>query len=337
MSEELLQKINDIKKSTKLNEKKEEIKALSTRLEDSAIWADHQKASLISKNLADLKNMVEKVEELDLLYEMGDFAELAKKVAEMEVLTVLSAPYDKDGCYITISAGQGGTEAMDWASMLSRMYSRFFVKKGWDFVVIDENQGEEAGIKSIIYKVDGLYSYGFLKNESGAHRLVRQSPFNADNLRQTSFAQVEVIPQISNEKNLDILETDLQIDFFRASGHGGQNVNKVSTAVRIKHIPTGIVVSSQTERYQNKNRELALNLLKSKLGDLMEKEKVDEVSKIKGDFKPASWGYQIRNYVLHPYKLVKDVRTQVESTRPDLVLDGDIDEFVNRGIYLPTT
>ena len=223
---------------------------------------------------------------------------------------------------------------MDWAEMLKRMYERYFARKNWDFFVVDVVYGEEAGLKHVTLQVSGMYVYGFLKNESGAHRLVRQSPFNADSLRQTSFALVEVIPNIGNSSDLAIPESDLEIEFFRASGHGGQNVNKVSTAVRVKHRPSGLIVSCQTERYQNKNREIALNMLKSKLSDLMDKERVDEISKVKGDFKPASWGYQIRNYVLHPYKLVKDLRTGAETTNADAVLNGELDMFLTRGVYI---
>ncbi|PIS23104.1 peptide chain release factor 2 [candidate division WWE3 bacterium CG08_land_8_20_14_0_20_40_13] len=334
MIENLKEKIEALKEKTEYQKKKDEIAHINKEMEDTAFWSDPKVSGEKMKTLSILKEETEKLEELDLYLEESLEEEVIKKIKDLEILTLFSGRFDQGGVYFSIYAGQGGTEAMDWAGMLSRMYERYFTKKNWDFFKVDETTGEEAGIKSVTYQVDGRYAYGYLKNESGAHRLVRQSPFNADNLRQTSFAQIEVIPQIGKEIVLEIPESELEIDFFRASGHGGQNVNKVSTAVRLKHKPSGLVVSCQTERYQNKNREIALNMLKAKLVDLMEKEHVDEIAKVRGDFKPASWGYQIRNYVLHPYKLVKDLRTGVESTNPDAVLDGDLDIFLAKGVYL---
>jgi peptide chain release factor 2 len=243
----------------------------------------------------------------------------------------LAGPYDAKNATMLIHAGQGGTEAMDWTSMLLRMYLRFCERRGWQTIILDSTSGEEAGIKSVTFLVKGLYAYGYLKNEAGTHRLVRQSPFNADNLRQTSFALVEVLPEFEeiDLPDIKIKDNDLEVSFFRSSSQGGQNVQKVSTAVRIIHKPTNIVVTAQSERFQEQNRKIALNLLRAKLW-AREKEMAAKTKEtIKGEYHPASWGTQIRSYVLHPYKMVKDLRTEVETSSTETVLDGDIDLFVD--------
>ncbi|GAB4219372.1 MAG: peptide chain release factor 2 [Candidatus Microgenomates bacterium] len=324
--QELEKRLTAVLTKANLEEKKKQIADLEKQSQQNDFWQDPKKAAEMMKKLNDLKKEVDDLEMMQLLFEEKEFNELEKLIKKYEVLLFLSGPYDKGGAIFSIHAGQGGTEAMDWSQMLFRMYTRYFEKKGWQFDEVDRVAGEEAGIKSSTINVNGNFAYGYLKAEAGVHRLVRQSPFNADKLRQTSFALVEVLPIIEG-KEIEIKEEDLDWQFFRSGGHGGQNVNKVATAVRLTHKPTGIIVTSQSERYQGANRETALKILKGKLWQMEEEKKQKTISNFKtGTI--ASWGRQIRSYVLHPYKLIKDLRTDFEETNVDKVLDGDLDDFI---------
>ena len=254
-------------------------------------------------------------------------------VTNLELEEYLDGPYDQNDAIFSIHAGQGGTEAMDWAQMLARAYTRYYERKHWHYQLISQSRGEEAGIKAISYEVKGRYVYGLLKHEAGTHRLVRLSPFNADNLRQTSFALVEVLPIIpSTDQNIQISDSDLSWHFSRAGGAGGQNVNKVNTAVELTYLPLGLTVRCREERSQEQNKQRALQILRAKLALLKEQQQAAELSALKGDNTQASWGTQIRNYVLHPYQQVKDVRTKVETSDTAGVLDGDFDKFINAAL-----
>ncbi|MEK7605256.1 MAG: peptide chain release factor 2 [Patescibacteria group bacterium] len=320
-SQKLLEKID-------LGQKKTRILELQKESEDPVFWQDHKAAGVKMKELSTLQKEIEELELLQLWIDEGEMEEAGKLLKKLETLLYFTSPYDEGNAIVAIHSGQGGTEAMDWAEMLYRMYTRFFEKKGWGYEILDETPGEEAGIKSISLAVSGPYVYGLLKHEAGVHRLVRQSPFNADKLRQTSFAMVEVLPQIDQAGVIEIKDDEIEFDAFRAGGHGGQNVNKVSSAVRIKHIPTGIVVTASVERQQNQNREFAMKLLKAKLWQRQEEERHKEEQRMKGGYVTPGWGNQIRSYVLHPYKMVKDLRTDVETGNTDAVLDGDLDQFI---------
>ena len=260
---------------------------------------------------------------------------IERELESLEQELAFSGPYDTRNAILAIHAGAGGTESQDWAEMLLRMYLRWAERHSFETEVLDSTLGEEAGVKSVTLELKGTNAYGWLRSERGVHRLVRISPFDASHARHTSFALVEVLPEVEAATELDIKPEELRIDIYHSSGHGGQNVQKVATAVRITHVPTGIVASCQNERSQHQNREMAMTVLRARLLQIQLQKQAETLAKLKGEYVPAAWGNQIRSYVLHPYKLVKDHRTDVESTSPDAVLDGDLDTFIRA--YLRST
>lgn len=326
-----------------------EIRALEAEASAPDFWSDPERAKRESQKLAELRKEFDawnqlKQEATDLgeLVQIaeeegesdleGDIAakasDLEKRYTDLEFTMLFSGKYDASNAVMSIHAGAGGTDAQDWAEMLLRMFIRYAEQKGWKTRLVDESRGGEAGIKSATFFVEGRYAYGHLKGEAGVHRLVRQSPFNADALRQTSFALVEVVPEIDDTVEIEIKPEDLRIDTFMSGGKGGQSVNTTYSAVRIVHIPTKITVSCQNERSQTQNKETAMKILKGKLIALKEEELRKEREQLRGEFHSAEWGNQIRSYVIHPYKMVKDHRTNVETSDTEAVLNGDLDQFV---------
>jgi len=273
--------------------------------------------------------MVKEVSEEERQQFSGEAEQLLAQWKTIETKLYLGGEFDTMNCYLTLSGGAGGTEAQDWAAMLMRMYLRYAERQGWKTTMLEKTDGSEAGIKSATVHVEGEFAYGYLKCEKGTHRLVRLSPFNAKSLRQTSFALVEALPELPESAEVDINPNDLRVDTFRSGGAGGQNVNKVESAIRITHLPTGFVVACQTERSQLQNRAQAMNMLRAKLLEKDRKEQEEAKTELKGARKSADFGQQIRSYVLHPYQMVKDLRTDTETSNTTGVLDGDIQQFID--------
>ncbi len=320
-----------------------EIDKLTEQSNDPELWnnpdaarAILQKKSALEKSLNELNTLDGEYKNLVDLYNLApDDAEVIAAIEKLaaaahaaKFVTLFREPADNDGAFLFIQAGAGGTEAQDWAQMLARMYTRWAERHGFAIETVEEHMGDTAGIKNVTYRITGLRAYGWLKNEIGVHRLVRISPFNANGKRQTSFASVDVWPDIDDTIQIDINEKDLRIDTYRSSGAGGQHVNKTDSAVRITHIPTGIVVTCQNERSQFQNKDMAMKMLRSRLYELEMQKRAAEENAAKANQKKIEWGSQIRNYVLYPYQLVKDVRTGVEKTDSNAVLDGDLDDFM---------
>lgn len=340
--EELRKKLQNLQEKLRRDDKKREVIQLQEQSQQPGFWSDDARAQSVMRQLSEFQEDIRALDDIEKLLadaqaacELGMENELAdqlsairQKLSCLDRKTYLSGVYDSRDAILSIHSGQGGTEAMDWAEMLQRMYQRYFERKKWKWELTDIQSGDEAGIKTVTFIIHAPHAYGYLRGERGTHRLVRQSPFNADHLRQTSFALVEVMPVLEDNIEIVIKPEEVRFEATRSSGHGGQNVNKVNTAVRLTHIPTGIVVGCQSQRYQEQNRKIATQLLRAKLWELQEKKRQEQRHTFKGGQTMASWGTQIRSYVLHPYKLVKDLRTDIESHAPDTVLDGDLDAFI---------
>jgi peptide chain release factor 2 len=318
---------------------------LEAQSQDQGLWSNPERAQGVMRELAQLRDDLNRwtttaqgIRDTRELAELGDesmredleaeTARLEKLVREIEIETMLSGDYDRDSAIFTIFAGAGGTESQDWVGMLFRMYQRYFEDHRYKTSVLDLSEGEEAGIKSVTLSVDGPFAYGMLKAEKGTHRLVRISPFDSAKRRHTSFASVEVYPEVDDVGSIDIPANDIEIETYRANGAGGQNVQKNATAIRIRHLPTGLVVTCQNERSLTQNRENAMKVLRARLLAIKEEERQKEIEALKGGRVKAEWGQQIRSYVLHPYQMVKDHRTDVETSQTDKVLDGDLDAFI---------
>lgn len=339
--QQLREKISVIEKLLNIDQLRQKAGDLAVQMTEPDFWSNQELAQSISQDYQDIKKEIEafsglekRTSDLLELAQSNDMslaqeieeqtAVLEKDFSNYEFLVLLSGPYDKNNAIISVHAGAGGTEAQDWAAMLLRMIMRFADKMGWRTKILDQSQGAEAGYKSVTVEVSGRYAYGYLKSEHGVHRLVRISPFDAEKMRHTSFALIEVLPELDDKVTVEIDQKDLRIDTFMSGGKGGQSVNTTYSAVRIVHIPTGISVSCQNERSQQQNKEMAFKILKAKLHALEQERLAKERQEMRGEYKSAEWGNQIRSYVLHPYHLVKDNRTDYESADPEAVLEGDL-------------
>ncbi|MFA6105776.1 MAG: peptide chain release factor 2 [Patescibacteria group bacterium] len=337
----LREKIISTQQLLKIDELKNKLDQLGKEMSSAGFWSDQKNAQNISQDYQDIKKEVDKWLEIENkvtdLLELSAAADkslvkeiesqtavLEKQFSDYEFYLLLNGTYDQNNAIVAVHAGSGGTEAQDWAEMLVRMLFRFSEKQNWSVNVVDESRGAEAGYKSIMFEVKGRYAYGYLKSEHGVHRLVRISPFDAEKMRHTSFALVEVLPEINDEIAIQIKPEDLRIDTFMSGGKGGQSVNTTYSAVRIVHLPTNITVQCQNERSQQQNKETAMKILRARLYRLEEEKRAKERLDLRGEYKSAEWGNQIRSYVLHPYHLVKDHRTEFESTDPESVLEGKL-------------
>lgn len=342
----LQEEVSQALQRLKIDDLAKELAKLQDNSQKPDFWGDSVKAQEAMKRIAVLEARVKpwqdlerSVSEVNELMKMNDDSlknelktqldKAEKRFNELKEELKFSGPYDDHNAILSLHAGAGGTDAQDWTQMLFRMYSRYMENNRWQVKIVDESPGEEAGLKSVTLEVEGPFAYGKLKGEHGVHRLVRLSPFNSDNLRQTSFAKVEVMPMINRPEDLKIDEKDLKIDVFRSGGHGGQSVNTTDSAVRVTHIPTGLTVAIQNERSQLQNKETALTVLRSRLAQLQMEQHAEKLEQLKGPNQSAEWGNQIRSYVLHPYKQVKDLRTKYETSDPDKVLDGDLEPLVS--------
>ena len=346
---ELDEKLGNLRVLLHLDEKEKRVQVLSKEAAKPDFWNKQEHARAISKQLGDVQSEVgewqalrkdltavleiaeldEKDQGVNLREELEtQYKQLKTRIDKLEFLALLHGPYDSNNAILTFHAGAGGTEAQDWTGMLVRMYLRYAEAKGWNAIILDEHRGQEAGYKSLMMRVEGPYAYGYLKSEHGVHRLVRISPFDAEKMRHTSFALVEVLPELNEDIAIDIDPKDLRIDTFMAGGHGGQSVNTTYSAVRIVHIPTGITVSCQNERSQLQNKATAMNILKAKLHAIEREKQAEEKQELRGEYQSAAWGNQIRSYVVHPYKMVKDLRTRYETQDTESVLNGDLDPFI---------
>lgn len=332
-----------------MDRKQTQVSSLRLEMSQPDFWQDRERAVAVGQEAEALESEVKAWEKLlsetrqleeliALAAEQKDmsvaeeaeaqYQSLQKQFADLEFFVLFSGPYDSRSAIVSLHAGTGGVDAQDWTQMLERMFLRFCEKRRWTVEIIERTVGNEAGIKSVTFNVSGHYAYGYLRSEAGVHRLVRISPFDAEGMRHTSFALVEVLPELPEDGTIHIKPEDVKMDFFRSSGPGGQNVNKTSSAVRLVHVPTGIVVTTQTERSQHQNRELAMKILRAKLQQLQSEHRAEEQSQLRGKIEKAAWGKQIRSYVLQPYQLVKDHRTGFEMTDVEGVLDGDLEGFM---------
>ncbi|MEK7096328.1 MAG: peptide chain release factor 2 [Patescibacteria group bacterium] len=328
-------KLEELREHLKIDEKKKRISAIESEMNSPDFWLDDQ---AVQAKTRELKNLKDEIKKFDDIYEIAQIASdeeldaLMPEIKDLETGTYFHNKYDGNNAIINFYTGAGGVDAQDWTEMLYKMYLRWAEKNNYVINILSETRGDEAGIKNATLEISGQYAYGKLKGESGVHRLVRQSPFNAKNLRQTSFSLVEVMPEIETDSEINFDQKDIRIDVYRSGGHGGQSVNTTDSAVRITHIPTGIVATCQNERSQLQNKDTAMKVLRSRLAKLMIEQHKDKIAEIRGDYSSPEWGNQIRSYVIHPYKMVKDHRTDYESKDPDAVFMGDLNNFIDAEI-----